>query len=47
MPATELSELFDKLKQLGFAAGVMQVSGQDDVWKAIRQFFRDQAQVAA
>lgn len=47
MPATELSQLFAELKQLGFAAGAMLVTGQDDVWAAIRQFFRDQAQMAA
>lgn len=47
MVATEISALFAGLKQRGFAAAAMPVITQEDVWKAIRHFFNDQAQVAA
>ena len=47
MAATEISELFTGLAQRGYAAAVMPVVVQDDVWKAIRHFFNDQAQAAA
>jgi uncharacterized protein len=45
--ATEISGLFAGLKQRGFAAAAMPVVAQDDVWKAIRHFFNEQAQAAA
>jgi uncharacterized sporulation protein YeaH/YhbH (DUF444 family) len=47
MVATEISALFAGLKQRRFAAAAMPVATQEDVWKAIRHFFNDQAQVAA
>ena len=47
MAATEISELFSGLAQRGFAAAAMPVITPDDVWKAIRHFFNDQAQAAA
>jgi uncharacterized sporulation protein YeaH/YhbH (DUF444 family) len=47
LAATEISRLFTGLKQRGFAAAAMPVVAQDDVWKAIRHFFNDQAQAAA
>lgn len=45
--ATEIGGLFAGLRHRGCAAAVMPVAGQDDVWKAIRHFFNEQAQVAA
>lgn len=47
MALTEIGRLFTGLKQRGFAAAAMPVGAQDDVWKAIRHFFNDQAQAAA
>jgi uncharacterized protein len=47
LAATEISALFAGLAQRGFAAAAMPVIAQDDVWKAIRHFFNDQAQAAA
>jgi hypothetical protein len=39
--------LFAGLAQHGIAAAAMPVATQDDVWKAIRHFFNDQARAAA
>jgi hypothetical protein len=39
--------LFAGLAQRGIAAAAMPVVAHDDVWKAIRHFFNDQAQAAA
>jgi uncharacterized sporulation protein YeaH/YhbH (DUF444 family) len=47
LAATEISGLFTGLAQRGISAAAMPVAAQDDVWKAIRHFFNDQAQAAA
>ncbi len=44
---TQMSELFAALKEKGGPAGVAKLASLDDVWSAIRAFFRDQAAAAA
>src|ERR671937_163194 len=40
---TQLAELFTELKGSGLAVGTRHIASQDDVWKAIREFFSQQA----
>ncbi len=40
---TQLAELFTELKGAGLAVGTSHIASQDDVWKAIREFFSQQA----
>ena len=40
---TQLSELFGELRARGLAVGTSRLGSQDDVWRAIREFFRDEA----
>ena len=40
---TQLAELFTELKGSGLAVGTSHIASQDDVWKAIREFFSQQA----
>lgn len=41
---TEISALFADLRRGGLAAASMPVGSQDDVWRAIRRFFNEQAE---
>ena len=41
---TQLVEIFQELKSREHAVGVSHVASQDDVWRAIREFFKAQAQ---
>ena len=43
MSRTEIATLFTDLARRGFPAAAMPVSTQDEVWKAIRHFFTEQA----
>jgi uncharacterized sporulation protein YeaH/YhbH (DUF444 family) len=40
---TQLAEIFGELKGRGFPVGVSHLGSQDDVWRAIREFFTAQA----
>src|SRR5579859_478474 len=40
---TQLAEIFAELKTAGLAVGTSHLASQDDVWKAIREFFTEQA----
>ena len=40
---TQLAEIFTELKGSGLAVGTSHIASQDDVWKAIREFFSQQA----
>jgi uncharacterized sporulation protein YeaH/YhbH (DUF444 family) len=40
---TQLAEIFTELKGSGFPVGTSHIASQDDVWKAIREFFTQQA----
>ena len=40
---TQLAELFTELKGSGLSVGTSHIASQDDVWKAIREFFSQQA----
>jgi len=40
---TQLAEVFGELKTAGLAVGTSHLASQDDVWKAIREFFTEQA----
>jgi hypothetical protein len=40
---TQLAEIFSELKGSGLAVGTSHIASQDDVWKAIREFFTQQA----
>jgi len=40
---TQLAEIFTELKGSGLAVGTSHIASQDDVWKAIREFFTQQA----
>src|SRR3954466_10098016 len=40
---TQLAEIFSELKGSGLAVGTSHIASQDDVWKAIREFFSQQA----
>jgi uncharacterized protein len=44
---TQLAEIFSEMKSKGLAVGSSQLSSQEDVWRAIREFFREQAEAAA
>lgn len=44
---TETGELFDRLSDQGHAVGAYALTDEEDVWEAIRAFFRDQAADAA
>jgi len=41
---TQLAELFGELRGRGLPVGTSRLGSQDDVWRAIREFFRDEAQ---
>jgi len=41
---TQLVEIFHELKSRSHAVGVSHVASQDDVWRAIREFFKAQAE---
>jgi uncharacterized sporulation protein YeaH/YhbH (DUF444 family) len=40
---TQLAEIFSELKGSGLPVGTSHIASQDDVWKAIREFFSQQA----
>jgi uncharacterized protein len=40
---TQLAETFAELKAQGAPVGVSQLGSQDDIWRAIREFFKEQA----
>jgi uncharacterized sporulation protein YeaH/YhbH (DUF444 family) len=40
---TQLAELFNELKTKGHPVGVSHLGSQDDIWRAIREFFTEQA----
>jgi uncharacterized sporulation protein YeaH/YhbH (DUF444 family) len=40
---TQLAELFGELKAQGHPVGVSHLGSQDDIWRAIREFFTEQA----
>jgi uncharacterized protein len=40
---TQLAETFAELKAQGAPVGVSQLASQEDIWRAIREFFKDQA----
>lgn len=44
---TQLSELFAEARAAGKAVGVSHLASQDDVWRAIREFFRQEQQAEA
>jgi sporulation protein YhbH len=44
---TEINEMFQELARRGHPAAAALVERQEDVWQAIRTFFRDQAEEAA
>jgi uncharacterized sporulation protein YeaH/YhbH (DUF444 family) len=41
---TQLAEVFNELKGAGLAVGTSHLASQDDVWNAIREFFKQQSQ---
>src|SRR5687767_3173876 len=41
---TQLAELFGELKAHGAPVGVSHLNSQDDIWRAIREFFTEQSQ---
>jgi hypothetical protein len=43
---TQLAEIFNEMKSGGLAVGMSQLGSQDDVWRAIREFFKDQQAAA-
>ncbi len=43
---TQMIELFRAIQQKGLAAGAARLASLDDVWNAIREFFREQAAAA-
>src|SRR6185295_17851672 len=43
---TQLSELFGELKNAGHAVGTSHLNSQEDVWRAIREFFTEQQKAA-
>jgi uncharacterized sporulation protein YeaH/YhbH (DUF444 family) len=38
---TQVAEVFNELKNAGLPVGMSQLSSQEDVWKAIREFFKE------
>ncbi len=40
---TQLAEIFNEMKVKGAPVGVSHLSSQEDIWKAIREFFTEQA----
>jgi len=40
---TQLAEIFGELKARGAPVGVSHLGSQEDIWRAIREFFKDQA----
>jgi uncharacterized protein len=40
---TQLAEIFTEMKARGAPVGVSHLGSQDDIWRAIREFFREQA----
>ena len=40
---TQLAELFTDLKAHGAPVGVSHLASQEDIWRAIREFFKDQS----
>jgi uncharacterized sporulation protein YeaH/YhbH (DUF444 family) len=38
---TQLAEVFNEMKGSGLPVGMSQLSSQDDVWRAIREFFKE------
>jgi uncharacterized sporulation protein YeaH/YhbH (DUF444 family) len=44
---TQLSEIFAEMKAGGRPVGMSQLGSQDDVWRAIREFFREESKQAA
>lgn len=43
---TQLAEIFAEMKARGLPVGSSHLSSQEDVWRAIREFFREQAEAA-
>ena len=44
---TQLAEIFNEMKAGGAPVGMSNLGSQEDVWKAIREFFRDEAEKVA
>jgi uncharacterized sporulation protein YeaH/YhbH (DUF444 family) len=38
---TQVAEVFNELKGAGLPVGMSQLSSQEDVWRAIREFFKE------
>ena len=38
---TQVAEVFNELKSSGLPVGMSQLSSQEDVWRAIREFFKE------
>ena len=38
---TQVAEVFNELKNSGLPVGMSQLSSQEDVWRAIREFFKE------
>src|SRR3954466_3671864 len=44
---TQLAEIFTEMKAAGHPVGMSHLGSQDDVWRAIREFFKDEAKKEA
>ena len=44
---TQLAELFGELKTQGLAVGTSHLAAQEDIWRALREFFREEAEAQA
>ena len=39
---TQLAEVFNELKAASLPVGMSQLASQEDVWRAIREFFKEE-----
>jgi uncharacterized sporulation protein YeaH/YhbH (DUF444 family) len=44
---TQLAEIFGEMKARGLPVGISHLSAQEDIWRAIREFFTEQAREEA
>jgi uncharacterized sporulation protein YeaH/YhbH (DUF444 family) len=44
---TQLAEMFADMKARGSPVGMSQLGSQDDVWRAIREFFKEESKKEA
>jgi uncharacterized sporulation protein YeaH/YhbH (DUF444 family) len=44
---TQLAELFGELKTQSLPVGMCHLAAQDDIWRALREFFKEEAEAAA